>query len=186
MALWGLVILFGGMVIGAGITFHAGQAIIFRAITPSDEMALRVTEHIARDLGLTDEQRPQVAKIVTRRVSAFKSIFMDAFPGIKEQFELLRDEVAPKQREERTGRSVAKADESLSLRQPSLACGELRLGRQVGTGEGRTAANADESPSFNDIRDYPAVFLKRSNPAAVPPRVVVRPASDMRTDRPFS
>ncbi len=95
LALWGLVILFGGMVIGAGITFHAGQAIIFRAITPSDEMALRVTEHIARDLGLTDEQRPQVAKIVTRRVSAFKSIFMDAFPGIKEQFELLRDEVAP-------------------------------------------------------------------------------------------
>jgi adenylate kinase family enzyme len=58
-------------------------------------MAERVTKHIDRDLGLTDEQRSQVAGIVAQRVSAFKNILIDTYPRIKEQFELLHDEVAP-------------------------------------------------------------------------------------------
>jgi len=95
LVLSGLVILFCGMVIGAGITFHAGHVMMFRTISPNGDMAERVTKHIDRDLDLTDEQRPQVAKIVTHRVSTFKNILIDAYAGIKEQFELLHDEVAP-------------------------------------------------------------------------------------------
>ncbi len=93
--LLGLVILFCGMVIGAGITFHAGNVMMFRAISPGGEMAERVTKHIDRDLDLTDEQRSQVAKIVAHRVSAFKNILIDAYARIKEEFESLHDEVAP-------------------------------------------------------------------------------------------
>jgi hypothetical protein len=83
------------MVIGAGITFHAGNVMMFRAIRPGGEMAERVTRHIDRDLHLTDEQRSQVAKIVAHRVSAFKNILIDAYARIKGEFELLHDEVAP-------------------------------------------------------------------------------------------
>jgi hypothetical protein len=93
--LLGLAILFCGMVIGAGVTFHAGHVMMFRAISPRGDMAERVTKHIDRDLHLTDQQRTQVAKIVAHRVSAFKTILIDAYAGIKEQFELLHDEVAP-------------------------------------------------------------------------------------------
>ena len=95
LVLLGLVILFCGMVLGAGITFHAGHVMMFRVISPSGKMAERVTKHIDRDLGLTDEQRSQVAGIVAHRVSAFKNILIDTYPRIKEQFELLHDEVAP-------------------------------------------------------------------------------------------
>jgi hypothetical protein len=93
--LLGLVILFCGMVIGAGITFHAGPVMMFHAIRPGDEIAERVTKRIDRDLDLTDEQRSQVAKIVAHRISVFKSILTDAYTRIKEQFELLHDEVVP-------------------------------------------------------------------------------------------
>jgi hypothetical protein len=95
LAFWGLVILFCGMVIGAGITFHAGHVLIFRAIIPSDAMARHATQRIARDLDLTDSQRTQVAKIFAHRVSVSKGILVDAFPRIEEQFDLLRDEVTP-------------------------------------------------------------------------------------------
>ncbi len=95
LLLLGLVILICGMVIGAGITFHAGHVLMFRAVSPGGEMAERVTRHINRDLDLTPEQRSQVAKIVAHRVSAFKDIFMDAYTRLKQQFELLHDEVAP-------------------------------------------------------------------------------------------
>jgi adenylate kinase family enzyme len=95
LILLGLVILFCGMVIGAGITFHAGNVMMFRAISQNGEMAERVTKHIDRDLDLTDEQRFQVAKIVAHRISVFKNILIDdAYPRIKEQFELLHGEVA--------------------------------------------------------------------------------------------
>lgn len=95
LVLWGLVILFCGMVIGAGITFQAGHVMMFRAISRSGDMAERVTKHIDRDLDLTDEQRSQVAKIVAHRVSTFRNILIDAYAGIEEQFQLLHDEVAP-------------------------------------------------------------------------------------------
>jgi len=95
LVLLGLVILFCGMVIGAGITFHVGNVMMFHAITPGDEIAERVTKRIDRDLDLTDEQRPQVSEIVAHRVSAFKNILLDAYTRIKAQFELLHDEVAP-------------------------------------------------------------------------------------------
>ncbi|MBI4596008.1 MAG: hypothetical protein HY730_06475 [Candidatus Tectomicrobia bacterium] len=95
LVLLGLVILFCGMVIGAGITFHVGHVMIFHAISPNGEMAGRITKQIDRDLNLTDEQRSQVDKIVAHRVSAFGSILIEAYPKIKEQFELLHDEVAP-------------------------------------------------------------------------------------------
>jgi hypothetical protein len=93
--LLGLAILFCGMVIGAGVTFHAGHVIMFRAISPGGNMAERVTKRIDRDLDLTDEQRAHVSKIVTHRVSTFKTILIDAYAGIKEQLELLHDEVVP-------------------------------------------------------------------------------------------
>jgi len=98
--LLGLVILVCGMVIGAGITFHAGHVLMFRAVSPGGEMADRVTRHIDRDLDLTPEQRSQVAKIVAHRISAFKNILIDAYTRIKEQFQLMHDEVAPILREE--------------------------------------------------------------------------------------
>ncbi len=91
----GFAILLCGMVIGAGITFHAFRVMMSRAISPSSELAERITKHIDRDLDLTAEQRSQVAKVVAQRVSGFKSILMDAYDRIKEQFQLLHDEVAP-------------------------------------------------------------------------------------------
>jgi hypothetical protein len=95
LVLLGLIIFFGGMVIGAGITFQAGHVMIFRAISPGGKIAERVTKHIDRDLGLTDEQRSRVAGIVAQRVSAFQNIVIDTYPRIKEQLELLHDEVVP-------------------------------------------------------------------------------------------
>jgi hypothetical protein len=95
LVLFGLIILFCGMVIGAGITFHVGSIMIFHAMSPGDEMAERITKRIDRDLDLTDEQRSQVAEIVARRVSAFKDILTGVYPRIKEQFALLHDEIAP-------------------------------------------------------------------------------------------
>lgn len=93
--LLGLVILFCGMVIGAGITFHAGHVMMFHAISPDGEMAERITKRIDSAIDLTDEQRSQVEKIVAHRVSAFKNILIDIYPRIKEQFKFLHDEVAP-------------------------------------------------------------------------------------------
>ncbi len=95
LALWGLVILLCGMVIGAGITFHLGGAMLFRLAGPDGKMAEHITKRIDRDLHLTAEQRSQVAKIVDHRVSAFKSILNEAYPRIKEQFELMHVEVTP-------------------------------------------------------------------------------------------
>jgi hypothetical protein len=95
LVLLGFLILFCGMVIGAGITFHAGSVMMFRAISPRGDMAERVTKHIDRDLDLTDEQRSQVARIVALRISAFRNIVIDAYGKTEEQFELLHDEVAP-------------------------------------------------------------------------------------------
>jgi hypothetical protein len=94
LILLGLVILFCGMVIGAGITFHLGNVMMLHAISPGGEMAERVMKRINRDLDLTDEQRPRVTEIVVHRVSELKSIFIDASIRIKEQFMLLHDEVA--------------------------------------------------------------------------------------------
>ena len=95
LVLLGLIILFCGVVIGAGITFHVGSVMIFHAMSPGDEMAERITKRIDRNLGLTDEQRSQVAEIVARRVSAFKGIHTSVSPRIKEQFALLHDDIAP-------------------------------------------------------------------------------------------
>jgi hypothetical protein len=95
MVLLGVVILLCGMVIGAGITFHVGNVMIFRAMSPGSGMGEHITKRINRDLRLTDEQRSQVAKIVAHRVAAVKSILMDAYPRIKDQFELFHDEVTP-------------------------------------------------------------------------------------------
>jgi hypothetical protein len=75
--------------------FQAGHVMTFYARSPAGEMAERITKRIDRELDLTDEQRSQVAKIVAQRVFAFKNTFNDAYFRIKEEFELLHDEVAP-------------------------------------------------------------------------------------------
>jgi len=93
-ALLGLVILFCGIVIGAGITLHAGSLLLLHAVGPEVKIAQRVTRHLDRDLDLTDEQRAQVVKIVGRRISAFQHIVIDAHARAKEEYELLHDEVA--------------------------------------------------------------------------------------------
>jgi hypothetical protein len=95
LVLLGLIILFCGMVIGAGITFHMGSVMIFRAMGPGDGMAERIAKRIDRDLGLTEAQRTQVAEIVARRVSAFKRLLTEIYPRIKGQVTLLHDEIAP-------------------------------------------------------------------------------------------
>ena len=95
LVLLGLIILFCGMIIGAGITFHIGNVMILHVLGPGDEMADRITKRIDRNLDLTDKQRSQVAEIVARRVSAFKRILFDVYPKVKEQFALLHDEIAP-------------------------------------------------------------------------------------------
>lgn len=94
LALWGLVILLCGMVIGAGITLHAGSFMILHVIGRDSKMAEHITKRIDRDLDLTDEQRSQVSKIVSHRVFEFKSILIEDYPRIKEQFELMHTEVA--------------------------------------------------------------------------------------------
>ena len=95
LVLLGLIILFCGMVIGAGITFHMGSVMIFHAMSRGDEMAERIAKRIDRDLSLTEAQRSHVAEIVARRVSAFKRILTEVYPRIKQQFTLLHDEIAP-------------------------------------------------------------------------------------------
>ncbi len=100
LAVWGFVILLCGMVMGAGITLHAGSFLIFRAMSPDGKMAEHITKRIDRDLHLTDEQKSQVSKVVDHRVSEFKSILLDVYPRIKEQFELMHVEVAPLLNEE--------------------------------------------------------------------------------------
>jgi hypothetical protein len=93
--LLGLVILFCGMIIGSGITFHVGNVLMFRALSPRGEMAEHVTKRIARDLALTAEQKAQVSKIVAHRISVFRDILTDASAKIKGDLESLHDEVVP-------------------------------------------------------------------------------------------
>jgi hypothetical protein len=95
LILLGVVIFFCGMVIGAGITFHAGHLMMFRAMNPQGRLAERITKHIDRDLHLTGEQKDQVGKIVADRVSAFRTILMESYGKITEQFALLNDQVVP-------------------------------------------------------------------------------------------
>jgi hypothetical protein len=95
LVLLGLVILFCGIIIGAGITFRVGHVMIFRAASPRGDLAERLTKRIDRDLHLTDEQRAQVAQIVALRVGAFKGILTEAYVRTKEEFELFHDEVVP-------------------------------------------------------------------------------------------
>ncbi len=94
-ALLGLVILLCGMVIGAGITFHAGRVMMSRALSPDRGMAEYVMKRLDRNLGLTDEQKSQVSRIVAQRVSAFRGILWETCPRVKEQVDLLHDEIAP-------------------------------------------------------------------------------------------
>ncbi len=95
LILSGFVIFFCGMVIGAGITFHAGHLMMLRAMNPRGELAERITKHMNKDLKLTEEQRTQVAKIVADRVSVSRGILLESYGRIKEQFQLLHDQVVP-------------------------------------------------------------------------------------------
>jgi LPS O-antigen subunit length determinant protein (WzzB/FepE family) len=92
-ALLGVLILFFGMVIGAGVVLYAGHKVLYKALHPGHEMAEHLTRRIDRKLDLTDAQETQVRKIVNLRVAAFRGVLVEAYPEILEQFDLLRTDV---------------------------------------------------------------------------------------------
>ncbi|MEW5803881.1 MAG: hypothetical protein AB1847_17440 [bacterium] len=90
---WGFVILFSGMIIGAGISLYAGHAMLFQAIHSENKMAEHITRRIAWKVDLTPEQRKQVEIIVRARVAGFREIIDAVYPQVEGQFELLHQEV---------------------------------------------------------------------------------------------
>ena len=92
--LLGLAILCCGMVIGVGITLHVGHSMILHTLNPGDRMASHITRKIDRKLDLTDEQKAEVEKIVTHRVSEFRNILDTMYPDIKKQITSMHQEVA--------------------------------------------------------------------------------------------
>ncbi len=72
--LLGLIILFCGILIGAGITVILLQRVVLYAIHHPEEIPNRLTERLRNKLSLTDEQTKKVKAILTERQKAFIGI----------------------------------------------------------------------------------------------------------------
>ncbi len=92
--LLGLIILFCGMLIGAGITVIILQKVVLYAIHHPEEIPNRLTERLRNKLGLTDEQTKNVKAILIERQKAFMALRRATRPKMERELEQLREDVA--------------------------------------------------------------------------------------------
>jgi hypothetical protein len=92
--LLGLIILFCGMLIGAGITVIILQKVVLYAIHHPEEVPNRLTERLRNKLSLTDEQTKKVKAILIERQKAFVALRRAIRPKMERELEQLREDVA--------------------------------------------------------------------------------------------
>jgi len=92
--LLGLIILFCGILIGAGITVILLQRVVFYAIHHPEEVPNRLTERLRNKLSLTDEQTKKVKAILTERQKAFMALRRVMRPKMERELKCLREDVA--------------------------------------------------------------------------------------------
>jgi len=90
----GMIILFCGMLIGAGITVILLQRVVLYAIHHPEEIPNRLTERLRNKLSLTDEQTKKVKAILTERQKAFMELRRVTLPKVERELKCLREEVA--------------------------------------------------------------------------------------------
>jgi hypothetical protein len=92
--LLGLVILFCGILIGAGITVIALQKVVLYAIHHPEQVPNRLTERLRGKLGLSDDQAKKIKAILNERQNAFQVLRRSTRPKVEREFDRLREEVA--------------------------------------------------------------------------------------------
>jgi hypothetical protein len=92
--LLGLIILFCGILIGAGITVILLQRVVLYAIHHPEEIPNRLTERLRNKLSLTDDQTKKVKAILTERQKAFTELRRAKRPKVERELKSLREEVA--------------------------------------------------------------------------------------------
>jgi hypothetical protein len=92
--LLGLIILFCGILIGAGITVILLQRVVLYAIHHPEEVPNRLTERLRNKLSLTDEQTKKVKAILTERQKALRELRRVMRPKVERELEHLREDVA--------------------------------------------------------------------------------------------
>jgi len=92
--LLGLVILFCGILIGAGITVIALQKVVLYAIHHPEQVPNRITERLRNKLSLSNEQAKKVKAILTERQKAFLALRRATRPKVERELDRLREEVA--------------------------------------------------------------------------------------------
>ncbi len=90
----GLFIFGCGFVIGVGTTLFAGHKIKVHALQHPEEMPAHVTKRLKRHLRLSPEQAEQVEKIVHQRLAIVLEIREKNLPRLKEEFDLMEEEIA--------------------------------------------------------------------------------------------
>ena len=90
----GLFIFGCGFVIGVGTTLFAGHRIKVHAMQHPEKMPANVTKKLERHLKLSSEQTKQVEKIVHQRLAIVLEIREKNLPRLKEEFNLMEEEIA--------------------------------------------------------------------------------------------
>ena len=87
--LLGLIILFCGILIGAGVTVILLQRVVFYAIHHPEEIPNRLTERLRNKLSLTDDQTKKVKAILTERQKAFTELRHVTRPKVERELKSL-------------------------------------------------------------------------------------------------
>jgi hypothetical protein len=90
----GLVILFCGILIGAGITVITLHKVVVYAIHHPEQVPNRITERLRNKLSLSDEQAKKVKAVLVERHKAFLALRRVTRPKVDRELERLREEVA--------------------------------------------------------------------------------------------
>jgi hypothetical protein len=94
MAFWGLVILIGGIAIGAATTVMVLKPRLPFAPPGIEGSAQRMLDGMANELNLTAEQRRLIEPLIKQHMAKLDEIRSKAQPQITEQFRLMHDEIA--------------------------------------------------------------------------------------------
>jgi hypothetical protein len=92
--LLGLVILFCGILIGAGITVIALHKVVLYAIHHPEQVPSRITERLRGKLGLSDDQAKKIRAILNERQKAFQALRRATRPKMEREIERLKEDVA--------------------------------------------------------------------------------------------
>jgi len=98
-----LLIFFGGMVCGAGLTVIVAVRNFHHTIHHPEEVPARLTRYLTRRLDLTSDQAEKVESLIARRQEDLQAIRREAQPRVAAELAALREEIGqvltPDQRE---------------------------------------------------------------------------------------